>query len=524
MPNKKIKSAILIFFTLFIGIMFFDLEDNFARAEVDDAQCQALVQAIENNDNEALQELIAAGIDLNQKCVGNIDIVKNAKVLITPLVLAVENQNTEIVETLINAGASVNGTIEIFGKTTRTEIPLKNKDGTRTEYPDHFVYDPLCAAVLNDNIELAGLLLTNGADPNRIYGTSKLHGFGRYYALKFAMLRKNSEMASLLIENGAKDIDSLEDHYHRVLSHFIETGAPIADIEQLLQLKININSVYMASKWDPPYTLLMKAVEDADVPTVELLLKHGATFDDLPYYNIDYHSDMVLHQPFYFMAARNPDVEMVRFLKAKGIKPDNKNWKWEPSPLYRAASNRNPEVLVELLALGYDPNAASYLDNKTALHNAASANKPVSVKLLIQAGANVNIRTDHDEAFREGRLTPLMCALMNKKADSDDQLAVVKLLLENGAQTRYKNDRGETVLELAENGNPRIKQLISSYHIKNLVFYWLKWLGCVIIIALLLVGFYKRRARLQKQRSDRYAPGNKMTIFAGGASLDAINL
>lgn len=92
-----------------------------------------LLQAIRDNDNNAVEALIASGADVNQE-----DELTN----ITPLLLALGKNNPDIARTLIKAGADI------------------NKQDKRSGYT------PLMMAFNNHNTEMARLLLDEGAVVN----------------------------------------------------------------------------------------------------------------------------------------------------------------------------------------------------------------------------------------------------------------------------------------------------------------------------------------------------------------------
>jgi uncharacterized protein len=75
---------------------------------------------------------------------------------------------------------------------------------------------------------------------------------------------------------------------------------------------------------------------------------------------------------------------------------------------------------------------------RTPLHYAAVDNKLDDVNALIAAGAEIDARED------TGQYTPLMFAAQN-----DDNIEVVKVLVEAGADVNLTNRKGETPLFIA---------------------------------------------------------------------------
>lgn len=101
-----------------------------------------------------------------------------------------------------------------------------------------------------------------------------------------------------------------------------------------------------------------------------------------------------------------------------------------------AAQKGNLAVVQSLLKQNVDVNAAQG-DGNTALHWAAYRDDLEMARLLIQAGANVKVRT------RLGGMTPLHLAATNGSA------AIIDLLLKAGADPNVANGNGTTALMLA---------------------------------------------------------------------------
>src|SRR5690606_23128996 len=102
-----------------------------------------------------------------------------------------------------------------------------------------------------------------------------------------------------------------------------------------------------------------------------------------------------------------------------------------------------------LLLKGADPNQTS--DNGyyvNPLYTAVSSNYEGIAKLLIEAGAEVNI-------IQTGNLTPLHAAAEN------GNIEMLIVLLENGANVGIKNDNGETPSDLAaKKGHHEIAKIL----------------------------------------------------------------
>jgi len=108
-----------------------------------------------------------------------------------------------------------------------------------------------------------------------------------------------------------------------------------------------------------------------------------------------------------------------------------------PQNLVNAVKERNHEKVVKLLSAGVDVNAR--VNDETALHNAASLGYASIVKMLIQAGADVNIKYE-ETGVNRGK-TPLHLAAYNSrnKAWLDAYLEIAELLIKNGAKVNAQS-------------------------------------------------------------------------------------
>src|SRR5688572_14094446 len=112
------------------------------------------------------------------------------------------------------------------------------------------------------------------------------------------------------------------------------------------------------------------------------------------------------------------------------------------SPVLAAIVYDNAPVLEALLAAGANVSATNAM-GETLLHLASAKGSEPLVRVLIARGADVNAR-----AVRKGHQLDGRTALMN--AATGNNLAVVKLLLEHGADPFVKDASGFTALSYAE--------------------------------------------------------------------------
>lgn len=126
-------------------------------------------------------------------------------------------------------------------------------------------------------------------------------------------------------------------------------------------------------------------------------------------------------------AAARGDAEAVRRLAGAGLDaPDEKGL----TPLVLAIQNSHPELVELLLQLGANPNAGGW----TALHEAALMGDVASVQTLLKFKADPNRREKQNSG------TPLHVACFQ------GQTEICRLLLRAGAQINLRDGEGLTPL------------------------------------------------------------------------------
>ena len=152
-------------------------------------------------------------------------------------------------------------------------------------------------------------------------------------------------------------------------------------------------------------------------------------------------------------AINTGDIQKVAELIAKGTdvnKTRNNNDKW--TPLMSACSTKQTDIVKMLLKAGADVNMADSMD-RTALMYAIRNNDINTVKLLLSSGANVNVVETVGKGPFEGKpvkvmsgngWSPLMYAVYYSGIDT------VKALLDSGVDVNLKTVNGNTALKLAQ--------------------------------------------------------------------------
>ncbi|MDR2215453.1 MAG: ankyrin repeat domain-containing protein, partial [Nevskiaceae bacterium] len=162
---------------------------------------------------------------------------------------------------------------------------------------------------------------------------------------------------------------------------------------------------------------LVAAAQARDHDKVEALLS-GATPADVNQWSSD--GTTALHWAIY-----NDDLPLVKRLIAAGANVNASN-DYRATPLSEAAVIGNVDILRLLLEKGADVESAN-ADNQTALMIVARTSNVEAARLLLKHGAKVNAR----EQWRQQ--TPLMWAV------AEAQPAMVKLLLDQGADVDVRS-------------------------------------------------------------------------------------
>ncbi|MDQ0116609.1 ankyrin repeat domain-containing protein [Paenibacillus harenae] len=158
-----------------------------------------------------------------------------------------------------------------------------------------------------------------------------------------------------------------------------------------------------------------------------------------------------------FSAARSGDSEQLKGILDKDSKLANTENEDGLTPLGFAAHYGNSEAVKVLLEYGADVNAKShsrieYIPSNTALHAAIAGERDIGViNVLLMNKANPNI-------FDSNGHTSLHTAAFH-----DDNIDLIKLLLEHGADVYAKVEDGNDAASLAkERGNLRVAELLEN--------------------------------------------------------------
>ena len=204
-----------------------------------------------------------------------------------------------------------------------------------------------------------------------------------------------------------------------------------ADVQAALKAGANANA-----RDEDGTTALMYAARNNESPdVVKALIDAGANV------NARNGSD---DTALLIVARYNTNPDVIKSLVAAGADVNVKNKENSTALLIAAEHNSNPDVIKALLDAGSDINAKGNY-GATALINAVNNKTPAAAsiaKTLIDAGSDVNATMNNKWM---PLWTPLMCACVF----NSDNLDVIKILIDSGANVNAKSSSGETALMCA---------------------------------------------------------------------------
>jgi len=394
--------------------------------------------------------------------------------------------------------------------------------GARVDARDNDDSTPLHFALRGKNVEVARLLLEHGASINV---WNKEGQTPQHLLLAMGDERLDIDIIRFFLERGA-DVDAV-DNYHWTLLHKASYKGNVKVAQLLLERGANINARNKEGH-TPLHRVLVSLVYGAGAyyfDTIQLLFEHGANVDALDdaqsaplhvaskygstkatrlllEYGADVHALDGNHSTSLHLASRIGNAEVARLLLEHGAVVDARDNK-DSTPLHVASQRGNAEVARLLLEHGANINARNKEDqtpqhlllamwigrrldidsirffiergadvdvvdkNHSTLLHRASYNGNVKVaQLLLEHGANVNMRNE------EGH-TPLHRVLAGLDDDIGDYFFdTIQLLLEHGADVDALDGAQSTPLHVAsEDGSARATRLLlehgANIHLKN---------------------------------------------------------
>ncbi|MFA5293580.1 MAG: ankyrin repeat domain-containing protein [Phycisphaerae bacterium] len=386
---------------------------------------EPLWKAVEAGDSTAVRVLVEHGAQMEAEGMNHS----------TPLHLAAKNGNREIVEYLIARGADIN----------------RFNDSDET---------PLVLALENGHLKVTELLINKGAEVNLEVTRNPLD-----YARKNGYI----EIAKLIEEKGGASRNEIMKIFDAI---------KYGTIEQLQQI-LNEHPNFVNSMEDSRTTPIIAAVRKGKVEKVKLLIEKGAQLN-----LADKDGMAPIHH-----AAEKGEKEIIEILVKNGADINLESDEDECTALGFAISKRHKEAVEVLLNNGANINYQNNYPAYTPLHFAVKSDNNDIVQFLISKGADTN-RTNSlgetplhyakSEAMKQIlilnggiNLSDLTKAIKDKncekiseflkrspclansglyetsleKAIKTDDIEIVKMFLDAGADVNIKNGNGRYPLE-----------------------------------------------------------------------------
>jgi ankyrin repeat protein len=323
------------------------------------------------------------------------------------LVRAAAAGDAEAVRRAIEGGVSVDARVPEFSALSaaayfgrREIVDLLLERGANINKAEEIDgHTPLLRAIMGGEPEIAAGLVERGADVNR--GTEA--GFS---ALMVAVGGGHSALVSTLVGKGA-EVNAKDEDGETALMFAANGSAEIARFLIANGADVNI-------QMDDGWTALMQAVFRGNAGIAGLLLDAGADVNNRSVNG--WTALMAAITPASFRG--NPG--LVELLIGKGADLDASMTENGQAPLHLALFSEEPEIAKMLVVAGADINLRMK-SGTTPLMAAATAGLAEMVRLLIERGAEVN-------AIAEGNRTALKIAREKQNAE------IVKILLAAGAK------------------------------------------------------------------------------------------
>ena len=390
-------------------------------------------------------------------------------------------------------------------------VDLLLKAGAHVKVANSFGATPLSLASQNGNAAIVKRLLDAGADPNE-------HMLNTDTAIMMASRTGDVATMQLLLDRGA-DVNAKEttrgttalmwaaaQHHPAAVRLLVDYGADVSavsapawqdrpvrygkDSDPRPSRKRNTDNVVsqvgprnMQDRRGGGLTPLVYAVRENDMESVRILLAAGADVNQVTNYE---------WSPL-LVAIQNRYYQLASFLLDQGANPNIANkGKW--SPLYIAIDNRN-------IKGGDYPVRKADMDSMEF------------IKKLIDKGADVNWRVQESTWYR----TVFTALWVNEagatafwRASQSSDVAVMKLLLEHGADPKIATNVGNTALHVAAGVG----------WVEGITYEWSKEANVEAVKLLLSLGL-DPNAQAQTGRTPLHGAGHKGSVAVIQALVDA---
>jgi serine/threonine-protein phosphatase 6 regulatory ankyrin repeat subunit B len=423
---------------------------------INDEKNAFFLEAVSQANIEIVEILIKAKVDVNTK-----DNYGR-----TALMKAVENNQRDLAEILIKAGANINAR-DNFGWTTLMMaaengyfemLEILIKAGANVNEKDELGWTALMKAVENNQRDLAEILIKAGANINNI------DNFGRT-ALIFAANNGYIEVVDMLIESGAK-VKIRDNNKWTALIFAIKKFLKVAADYNLDEEDINLDYIWQEKY---VYACIINSIIEGGIdyitklnPSVKKIIEINNANAAI---NNDYNKKEALK-----IADKCGYLYLEKLIKEANI--DEKINDDDSISLFQAIEKGSSDTVKMIIEAGANVNVRDHNGN-TPLKLAVKYNNIDIVKILIEAGADVNTEdnegnTDYFYAVNNGKGDPLMVKLLLKLGCYDDidnivlaaragNVELVKMLLDEGF---FNSLISVALIEAASNGYANIVKMI----------------------------------------------------------------
>lgn len=380
-----------------------------------------LVMAAKNDDTTQIEALLKTGVDVN------IPEADGA----TALSWAVYNDDTNAVEQLIQAGADVNAANEYginplhlaCANQNAEIVSLLLKANAKPDNPKLTGETPLMTCAGMGVVAAVQQLIDSGANVNVVESEDD------QTALMWAAAEKHADVVKLLVDNGAqvnaksRIVPFAEPHIIKVPS---VTG-------------LNFTPSIRFRKFTGGFTALQFAAQQGDLESARAMLETEAGAD-LDYSNEENGTALMV-------AIASGHEELGKYLLEKGANPNVKDW-YGLAPLHYALHQG------VLIMNGQSPFGSDKLGWERK-------NMPGMVKALLEFGADPNVRVDYeypklDNEFLRSNDNPSQIHITGATplhlAAASGDMESMRILMEHGADISLKTAGGASVLLLAAGG------------------------------------------------------------------------
>ncbi|XP_057341762.1 ankyrin-1-like [Microplitis mediator] len=362
---------------------------------INDSGDTALTAAVKNNNLELMKILINAGSQVN---------LMNYRIY-SPLHWAVERRNYSTTQYLIEQGAEVNSicldetplTIACYnGRTDIAELLIKS--GAVVDDDERLYMTALGIACKQANFDLVELLVNFGASVDlRSDDATPLY---------WSVSSKNFEITKYLIDHGVKDIDaisrgttplllSIEHQYIEIAELLLEHRAEVNILDKkgatalglaiktrnlkLIELILHAEGTDVNALCYGYQTPLEIAVQQQNIALMKLLINHRVNFD------FTTRGD----QNFIFYLLKEGNIEMLKLIpETVDINCRNID---DETLLFAAIQQKSLEKIEFILMREDFISINDITDNESALHWAGKFENELIVRILLNAGVDVNI-------------------------------------------------------------------------------------------------------------------------------------